>query len=302
MNKNKGYIIGLSSGMFWSIAMTFSSYVFSAYGISPITIAIFNDVFGFLMLVLFFTYKYKNIPLHIFKNAKNYAVVLGAILAGPIGMVCYNYAISSIGSSITASITATYPAFALVFSILLLKKKFTFRIYLAIFIIVISLIIQNYNPGSSNFVVMGLITALISAMAWGSESVLTSFAMMDELSEYEAIFLRQCTSILAYGLIIMPFSFNKVVSDINMKVVPFIFLIALFNLLSYIAYYKTINDIDVPTATGLNSSYVIFAPILSFLFLKENISLKVAIMSVFILMGLIIIFSNANREKNKDVY
>ena len=300
MNKSLGYFVGLISGLFWAIGMTFSAYAFKNTSISPITIAIFNDLFGFLILTSYILIRNRRIPVHIFKNVKNYAVVIGAILAGPIGMICNNYAISTIGSPITAAITATFPAFSVIFSIILLKQRFTFRIYLAITIIVVSLIIQNYDPSNINITILGILSALMCSLAWGSESVLTSFAMMDDLSSIEAIFLRQCTSILSYSVIVLPFSFEKVVSDISYNIIPILFVIALFNLLSYITYYKTISEIDVPTATGLNSSYVIFAPLLSLIFLGESMSLKVIGMSFFVLLGLILIFSNKSTSNETN--
>ena len=44
---------------------------------------------------------------------------------------------------------------------------------------------------------------MVCAIAWGSESVLSSFAMESELSEIEALLIRQVTSFLSYLVIVL---------------------------------------------------------------------------------------------------
>lgn len=285
----KGQIIALISGIFWALGLIANSYVSTKFSTSPVTIAVFNDIFGFLILAVYFILKYKKIPLHIFKNIKNYAVVIGAILAGPIGMICNNYAVKNVGSSIAAAITATYPVVAVILSVIILKQVVKLRVYIAILIIVSSIVIQNIGSTGDEITFIGIIFALICAFAWGSESVLSSYAMLNNITEVETLLLRQFASIVAYSLIIVPFSTDNIKNDLSFNIIPFLFLIAALNLISYLAYYMALNLIKVASATGLNASYVLFTPLFATIFLNEKIGLNIIIMGVCILVGIVLI-------------
>lgn len=65
------------------------------------------------------------------------------------------------------------------------------------------IIAQTYKVEQVNSFYIGILCALVCAIAWGSESVLSSFAMESELSEIEALLIRQVTSFLSYLVIVL---------------------------------------------------------------------------------------------------
>ena len=72
-----------------------------------------------------------------------------------------------------------------------------------IVLIIAGIIAQTYKVEQVNSFYIGILCALVCAIAWGSESVLSSFAMESELSEIEALLIRQVTSFLSYLVIVL---------------------------------------------------------------------------------------------------
>lgn len=108
-NKN-GVSFGLLSGIFWGLGLTISAYIFSIFtDLSPFVVAAAHD-FEHLYLTSFSLVKEGKVRLSIFLNIRNVSVIIGALLAGPIGMQANLYAVKYIGSSLASSVSAIYPA------------------------------------------------------------------------------------------------------------------------------------------------------------------------------------------------
>ena len=58
-----------------------------------------------------------------FLNIRNVSVIIGALLAGPIGMQANLYAVKYIGSSLASSVSAIYPAISVLLAFFFLKHK-----------------------------------------------------------------------------------------------------------------------------------------------------------------------------------
>ncbi len=91
----------------------------------------------------------------------------------------------------------------------------------------------------------------------GSESVLSSFAMESDLSELEALLIRQVTSFLSY-LVIVLFSHHSFAEVANGQLLGLMIVFLACNMISYLAYYIAINRLRPAKATGLNVSYVVW--------------------------------------------
>ena len=101
--KNKiGVSAGLLSGMFWGLGLAISAYIFSLYNVSPFAVAVIHDFISIFVLLAIILIKYKRINFKIFTNIKSVSVIVGALLAGPIGMQCNLYAVKYIGSGLTS--------------------------------------------------------------------------------------------------------------------------------------------------------------------------------------------------------
>ena len=290
--KNKSSIsFGLFSGLFWGLGLTTSAYIFSLYNVSPFVVAFVHDFISIFILAAILLIKYKKIDFKIFTNIRNISVIIGALLAGPIGMQCNLYAVKYIGGGLTSSITAVYPAVSVILAIVFLKHKVSKKTIVGIALIIAGIFAQSYTSEQVNSFYIGFLFALICAVAWGSESVLSSYAMSNNLTEIETLLIRQVTSFLAY-LVIVLFNGFSVSEVADIKLGGLIFIFVLSNMVSYIAYYMSINRLKPAKATGLNVSYVVWTVVFSAIFLGIGLSALVIVTSLIIMLGVYIIIKD----------
>ena len=290
--KNKtGISFGLFSGLFWGLGLTISAYIFSLYNVSPFVVAFVHDFISIFILAAILLIKYKKIDFKIFTNIRNISVIIGALLAGPIGMQCNLYAVKYIGGGLTSSITAVYPAVSVILAIVFLKHKVSKKTIVGIALIIAGIFAQSYTSEQVNSFYIGFLFALICAVAWGSESVLSSYAMSNNLTEIETLLIRQVTSFLAY-LVIVLFNGFSVSEVADVKLGGLIFIFVLSNMVSYIAYYMSINRLKPAKATGLNVSYVVWTVVFSAIFLGIGLSALVIVTSLIIMLGVYIIIKD----------
>ena len=291
MKNKSGISFGLFSGLFWGLGLTISAYIFSLYNISPFVVAFVHDFISIFILAAILLIKYKKIDFKIFTNIRNISVIIGALLAGPIGMQCNLYAVKYIGGGLTSSITAVYPAVSVILAIVFLKHKVSKKTIVGIALIIAGIFAQSYTSEQVNSFYIGFLFALICAVAWGSESVLSSYAMSNNLTEIETLLIRQVTSFLAY-LVIVLFNGFSVSEVADVKLGGLIFIFVLSNMISYIAYYMSINRLKPAKATGLNVSYVVWTVVFSAIFLGIGLSTLVVITSLVIMLGVYIIIKD----------
>ena len=291
MKNKSGISFGLFSGLFWGLGLTISAYIFSLYNVSPFVVAFVHDFISIFILAAILLIKYKKIDFKIFTNIRNISVIIGALLAGPIGMQCNLYAVKYIGGGLTSSITAVYPAVSVILAIVFLKHKVSKKTIIGIALIIAGIFAQSYTSEQVNSFYIGFLFALICAVAWGSESVLSSYAMSNNLTEIETLLIRQVTSFLAY-LVIVLFNGFSVSEVADVKLGGLIFIFVLSNMISYIAYYMSINRIKPAKATGLNVSYVVWTVVFSAIFLGIGLSTLVIITSLVIMLGVYIIIKD----------
>ena len=291
MKNKSGISFGLFSGLFWGLGLTISSYIFSLYNISPFVVAVVHDLISIFILASILLIKYKKIDFKIFTNIRNVSVIIGALLAGPIGMQCNLYAVKYIGSGLTSSITAIYPAVSVMLAVIFLRHKVSTKTIVGIALIITGIFIQSYKSEQVNSFYIGFLFALICAVAWGSESVLSSYAMSNHLTEIETLLIRQVTSFLAYLVIVM-FNGFTIGEVADIKLGGLIFFFVLSNMVSYIMYYIAINRLQPAKATGLNVSYVVWTVVFSAIFLGIGLSFQVIITSLIIIFGVYIIIKD----------
>ena len=255
MKTKNGVSFGLISGIFWGLGLTISAYIFSIFtDLSPFVVAAAHDFLSIFILLGYLLVKEGKVRFSIFLNIRNVSVIIGALLAGPIGMQANLYAVKYIGSSLASSVSAIYPAVSVLLAFFILKHKVSKNTVFGILLIIAGIIAQTYKVEQVNSFYIGILCALICALAWGSESVLSSFAMESELSELEALLIRQVTSFLSY-------------------------------LVNYIA----INRLQPAKATGLNVSYVVWTVLFAAIFLGSPLNLLTIITSLIVMAGVYII-------------
>lgn len=299
--KNKlGISYGVLSGMFWGLDTVLTGFILSitpfisnekAILIAPIISAFLHDILSSFWMMLFLGVKKeltKTIKLLKTKSARY--VAIAALFGGPIGMGAYLLAISYLGAGYTASISAVYPAVGAFFSYIFLKEKLSIKGWIGLSISILAIIILGYTPGGevdSKFFV-GFVFAHVCVLGWSLESVICAYGMKDdEINPEQALQIRQLVSGITYGIIIIPIisgiELTKIVIQSN--ILSFIIITALIGTLSYIFYYRAIDSIGPVKATGLNVTYSIWAIIFEILFVGNEITLKLVICAILIIIG-----------------
>lgn len=204
-------------------------------------------------------------------------VVLAAVIGGPIGMTGYVMTINYMGASIGAIASAIFPAIGAVLAYIFLKERMKWYQWLFLAAALVGVYGLSYSPDLSitNFW-LGLAGTLMCAFGWGIEAVILAKSLTDpDVKDEYALQIRQTTSALTYGIIILPilkgWPFTiSLFSAGNEKLLLTIAAAALFATISYLCYYKAISQIGASKAMALNVTYTAWAIIFTVILLKDT--------------------------------
>lgn len=229
-------------------------------------------------------------------NKANRFVILAGIFGGPVGMTGYMMAIHYIGPSYTAIISATYPAIGAILSVIFLKEKLTFKMGLGLCMVILSTMLLGLTSSEpTSNLILGFFFAILCAVGWGTESVISAYGMKENIAPAIALYLRQTTSAMIFAAIIIPLvnGYELVYTILNDSLVIWISITALIGTVSYYFYYTSINRVGPIRAMGLNISYTAWAILIS-LSLGFNVSIKELGLAALIICGAIL---TTNRPK-----
>ena len=211
------------------------------------------------------------------KTPSGRGVALGAVIGGPIGMTGYVLAINYMGASIGAIASAIFPAIGAILSYFFLKEKMKWYQWLFLLATLLGVYGLSYSPeiNVKNFW-LGMLGALMCAVGWGLEAVIVAKCMKDEgIKDEYALQIRQTTSALFYGIIILPllkgWGFTiSLFGKGNGMLIPTIVLAAFFATVSYLCYYRAIAQIGASKAMALNVTYSAWALLLSVVVFRDT--------------------------------
>ncbi|MGN8800980.1 DMT family transporter [Candidatus Merdisoma sp. HCP28S3_D10] len=212
-----------------------------------------------------------------FKTKSGKFVVLAAVIGGPIGMTGYVMAVNYMGASIGAVASAIFPAIGAVLAYIFLKEKMQWYRWVLLLLTLAGVYGLSYSPelDMSNFM-LGVLGALMCAFGWGIEAVILAKCMQEpEVKDEYALQIRQTTSGLTYGIIILPFlkgwRFTVALFTTHTGwLLPTIAFAALFATISYLFYYKAIATIGASKAMALNVSYSAWAIVFTVVLLRDT--------------------------------
>lgn len=219
----------------------------------------------------------KNVWYALAKTKSGKFVVIAAVIGGPVGMTGYVMAVNYMGASIGAVASAIFPAIGAVLAYIFLKEKMQWYRWILLLITLLGVYGLSYSPelDMSNFV-LGVTGALMCAFGWGIEAVILAKCLQDpEVKDEYALQIRQTTSALVYGIIILPvlkgWGFTvSLFSGGTGWLLPTIVLAAFFATVSYLFYYKAIATIGASKAMALNVSYSAWAIVFTVLILRDT--------------------------------
>ncbi|MEG6534301.1 MAG: DMT family transporter [Caldibacillus thermoamylovorans] len=315
--KFKGVGFGLISGITWALDSVLIGVLLSrglflstekVIFLAPLVSTFLHDTLSTIWVAIYLALKGKlTSALSKIKTRSGRFVVLAALLGGPVGMTFYTLSIQYIGSSYTASFSAVYPAIGAFFAFLLLRDRLSFKNWIGLFISILFIFLLGYSSGefaSANYI-LGFLFILLCIFGWGMECVIVAYGMKDdEITPEESLQLRQLTSAVAYGLLIIPIfkGYSLVGEVVTNPEIFFILIIALAGSVSYLFYYKAINAIGPTRAMGLNISYSAWAIILGFFIVGTPITMKMLFCSFMIILGSIMTVANENELNFKNFF
>ena len=175
--------------------------------------------------------------------------------------------------------SAVFPAIGTVLAYFFLKEKMKWHQWIFLIITLGGVFALGITPdmATGNFW-LGLIGALMCAFGWGIEAVILAKSMKDgEVTDEQALQIRQTTSALFNGIIMIPlvslctgnhdilegWKFTVSLFDNTGWILPAIVIAGLFATVSYLFYYKAINQIGAAKAMALNVTYVAWGIVFS---------------------------------------
>lgn len=203
-------------------------------------------------------------------------LVLASCIGGPIGMTGYVLAVNNMGASIGAVASAVYPAIGTVLAYLFLKEKVKWYQWIFLVFTLLGVYGLSYSPVFSiENVWLGLLGAFMCAFGWGIEAVILAKCLKNqEIKNEYALTVRQTTSALIHGIIIIPVlnGWNFILKLFNSNtdmLFPSVMAAALCATISYLLYYKTIANIGASKAMALNITYTAWSIVFTVIILKD---------------------------------
>lgn len=295
---NSGVSNGVISAITWGadtvligivITMVSNIDMLKAVFLAPFVSAFLHDAFSTVWLIIYLGIKnqLKNVFVCLKTKSAKY-VIIGGLLGGPIGMAGYLLAIKYLGPSYTAAISSIYPAVGAIMAKILLKEKMNKTGWIGLILSILGIISLGYTKGDQVGSVLGFLFVALCIVGWGSEAVVCSIGMKDdEISSDFALLIRQGTSAIIYGALVVPL-IGGIGLSLKIATEPVIILLmltALFGTLSYLFYYSAIYKIGPSRAMGINITYFVWAIIFETIFMGAQLSLKTIIFGALVMFG-----------------
>ena len=276
---------GIFAGITWAIetivlgiALAMTPFVSTpqAVALAPFVSTFLHDFFSAIWACLFNGVRGK-LPnvINALKTRSGKFVILAAIIGGPVGMTGYVLSVANMGASIGAVASAIFPAVGAVLAYFFLKEKMAWYRWVFLILSLLGVYGLSYSPdvNITNFW-LGFAGTLMCAFGWGIEAVIIAKSVQDDaVTDDVALQIRQTTSALFYGIIILPiikgWGFTVSLFSGTGWLIPTIAIAAFFATVSYLFYYKAISQIGASKAMALNITYSAWAVIFSIIFLKD---------------------------------
>lgn len=271
---------GVFSGVLWGLdtvvlGAALALAPFLGAGRASLAGAALHDAVCALILLVYMTARGRlGDTLAAIRTRSGLAVVVGALLGGPVGMTGYLIAINNIGPGYTAIISTFYPAVGTLLAFLLLGERMRPRQIVALLVALSAIVLIGWSSSAEQTrgsALVGVLAALGCVFGWGSEAVVLAWGMRDDKVDNEtALHIRQTTSGLTYLVVVAPVSgaLGFAARAVPAPATGVIALAALAGTASYLFYYKAIGAIGASRGMALNISYSAWAVVFALILLR----------------------------------
>ena len=209
-------IAGLLAGFTWAIetiilgmALAMTPFVSTeqAVVLAPFASTFLHDAFSAIWACAYNAVR-GNLPdvVAAVKTRSGKFVALAAVIGGPVGMTGYVLTVNNMGASIGAVASAIFPAIGAVLAYFFLKEEMQWYRWVFLVLSLLGVYGLSYSPdiNITNFW-LGFAGTLMCAFGWGIEAVIIAKCVQDDaVTDEIALQIRQTTSALVYGLVILP--------------------------------------------------------------------------------------------------
>ncbi|MCM3639134.1 DMT family transporter [Sporosarcina luteola] len=305
----KGIGLGATSAIAWGvdtviIGIIIASTPFKEFVmLAPIIAAFMHDFFSAIWISLLMIVKGEFINvLKLYKTKSGAILVMGALAGGPLAMSFYFLGIQYAGVTYAASIASIFPGIGAVLAFFFLKEKMNGRTWSGVVLSIIGVIILAYVPtkfDTESTFFIGILFSLGAAIFWGLEGVIGAWGMRGkEVVPLYAINIRQITSALSYGVILVPLmsGYPLVFEAATSSIVWVIVIAGLLGTLNYSLYYSSIDLIGAARGQSLNNTYVFWAILTEIVFIGTAVNLQFIIGAIIVILGSILVSGSVKRS------
>ena len=302
--------VGILSGLLWGLNDVYTNILSSHVLVQPVCIVIifalllafFQDFSSFLAIIFYHRVKGEFRSKVIKSGIVFKYILIAAIFAGPLGMVCGIMGITYAGPVYASVITACYPACAMILSIRLLGAKPNKIKIVGVFLTIFAMVcisIDGLSIGGESHLLIGMFFALIAMIGWGLESVLVSKVSIEsDFAPSWLLGMRQMISSFSYLVILLLFvifNYTDVVYVCSSISDIWLILACIVSaLFSYITYYNTIRNIGASLGTIFNSTFIFWAALISAAFGITRLSEVFWYLAILLVFGIFLSFYNKN--------
>ena len=284
---------GIIAGITWAfetivigVALAMSPFFVTeeAIFLAPLVSTFIHDVFSAVWATIYNAVRGNTGKvIKAFKTRDGKFVSLAAIIGGPVGMTGYLMAVNNMGASIGSVASAIFPAIGAVLAHVFLKERMKWYQWVSLILTILGVcglwVDPNLSIDMSHFA-LGLCGALMCAFGWGIEGVILAKCLKtDEVKDEYALQIRQTTSGVTYGVIVLPalrvfaakhgWAFTISLFKGTGWLIPTIMLAALFATVSYLFYYRAIAKIGASKAMALNITYAAWAMVFTVIIFRD---------------------------------
>lgn len=292
---------GIIAGITWavetiilSIALGLSPFFSTEQAIflAPFVSTFLHDLFSAIFSMIFNGFKgnLKNVW-KAFRTKSGKWVAIAAVIGGPVGMTGYVMAVNYMGPAIGAVASAIFPAIGTILAYIFLKEKMKWYQWIFLLLTIAGVYGLSYSPEIQfqNFW-LGILGAMMCSFGWGIEAVILAKSLTDpEVTDEYALQIRQTTSALVYGLVLLPIIKGwgltaQLIQPSSGLVLPTIAAAGLFATISYLFYYRAIAQIGASKAMALNITYSAWAIIFTVLLGNTSVLTPITVVSVIVVL------------------
>lgn len=147
---------------------------------------------------------------------------------------------------------------------------------------------------------MGIIAGLLTMFFWGISIFFAALASR-KLGNILTLFWMQVFGFLV-GAVYFSFNFNSLTFNHALQFIPTLLIIAFFQVIAYLAFYKGLQKGQVTLVSPLGASWSLITAILSIIFFRDILKINQIFAILLIMIGIVVISVNLkDLIKNKSL-